>query len=227
MIKELIQKIYHSHFFSHHFHTLVHELHDELRDCQTVLDLGCGPSSPLQYCTNVRHSVGVEVFQPYLEESKRKGIHSEYTSQRIDELNYSENSFDAVILIEVIEHLPEEIGMSIIDKAKKWARKKVIISSPNGFVAQKEVDGNPYQKHLSGWDYKKMKSLGFQSRGLAGVKYIRQEVEDDTMGDNLLTSIRFRPKFFWFIIATLSQLVVYHIPRFSFGLLSIYKKSDK
>lgn len=53
------------------FPTLVYVLKQELKDWQSVLDLGCGPDSPLQYCTNVQHSVGVEAFQPYLEESKK------------------------------------------------------------------------------------------------------------------------------------------------------------
>lgn len=53
------------------------ELKRELSNCDTVLDLGCGCNSPLQYC-NTPFSVGVELFDPYLEESKKKSIHTQY-----------------------------------------------------------------------------------------------------------------------------------------------------
>lgn len=203
------------------FHTLDYCLQRELRDCETVLDLGCGPSSPLQHCKNIKRSVGVEAFRPYLEESKRKNIHSEYLDKKIEELDFPEHSFDAVILIEVLEHLPEKTGYEILEKARKWARKKVIVSSPNGFINQKAVDNNPLQKHLSGWDYGKMKKLGFRCTGLAGIKFLRQEVENETMGDDLTTSIRWKPKFFWFAVATASQIFTYFFPRLAFELFSV------
>lgn len=219
-----IKRIYHSKFFSIIFPTLVYCLQNELKDCETVLDLGCGPSSPLQFCKNIKYSLGVEAFKPYLKKTKEKGIHTEYLNEKIEKLNFPEKSFDAVIMIEVLEHLPETGGLQILARAEKWAKKKVIVSSPNGFVPQKEVDQNPYQKHLSGWDYKKMKNLGFRVKGLAGLKILRQEVQDETMGDNLMTSIKYRPRFFWFLIAALSQSLTYHFPRLSFELLSVKKK---
>jgi len=67
----LVSSIYHNKLLETIFPTLVYVLKQELKDWQSVLDLGCGPDSPLQYCTNVQHSVGVEAFQPYLEESKK------------------------------------------------------------------------------------------------------------------------------------------------------------
>ena len=67
----LVSSIYHNKLFETIFPTHVYVLKQELKDCQSVLDLGCGPDSPLQFYTNVQHSVGVEAFQPYLEESKK------------------------------------------------------------------------------------------------------------------------------------------------------------
>ena len=67
----LVSSIYHNKLLETIFPTLVYVLKQVLKDCQSVLDLGCGPDSPLQYCTNVQNSVGVEAFQPYLEESKK------------------------------------------------------------------------------------------------------------------------------------------------------------
>ena len=139
-MKKIINKLHKSKLLGTVFPTLDYCLRKNLKDCESVLDLGCGPSSPVQYCENIKYSVGVEAFQPYLEESKRKKIHTEYIERKIEEVDFPENSFDAVILIEVLEHLPEAMGFAAIEKSKKWARKKVIVSTPNGYLFQRELD---------------------------------------------------------------------------------------
>jgi len=217
----LITKLYFSGIFGSFFHTLNFCLKKELENCQTVLDLGCGPNSPIKHISGIKSSTGVEAFEPYLKESQKNKIHTKYVHSRIKDLKFPAKSFDAVIIIEVIEHLSSKEGLEIIKKAEKWARKKVIISSPNGFWPQKPVDNNPYQKHLSGWSHAKMKSLGYKTRGLAGFKFLRCQSKSTTMGDDILVSIRYQPKFFWFIIATLSQLISYYFPSLAFELFSV------
>jgi len=208
------------------FHTLNYCLCEELNDCQSVLDLGCGPSSPIQYCKSIKYSVGVEAFYPYLKQSREKGIHTTYLNKRIEDIEFEENSFDAVIMIEVLEHLSEAMGLDIINRAEKWAKKKVIVSSPNGFLEQGILDDNPLQTHLSGWDGRTMSGLGFRSRGLAGLKYLRQEVKGDTMGDDLTASIKYDPKIFWFAVAAISQIFTYYFPQYAFELISVKLKKE-
>ena len=120
----LVSTIYHNKLFETIFPTHVYVLKEELKDCESVLDLGCGPDSPLQYCMNIKHSVGVEAFLPYLEETQKREIHSEYLNKKIADLDFDENSFDAVIMLEVIEHMEESEGMEVLKKLEKWARKK-------------------------------------------------------------------------------------------------------
>jgi SAM-dependent methyltransferase len=219
-MNNLFKKLYHHPILSAVMHTLVYELQKELRDCTSVIDLGCGPSSPLQYCTGIIRSIGVEAFEPYLKQSKAKKIHTEYLNARLESLEFPDKSVDAVILIDVLEHLPEELGYKILKKAERWARKKVIVSSPNGFIEQSALDGNELQKHLSGWDYSRMKSLGYSCGGMAGPKWLRREVEGGTMGDDLLVSVRFRPRAFWFVVSTLLQPITYRLPSKAFSLFS-------
>ncbi|HDZ00225.1 MAG TPA: methyltransferase domain-containing protein [Nitrospirae bacterium] len=226
-MKDIINKIYHNKISSKIFHTLVYCLQKELKDCETVLDLGCGPSSPLQYCKNIKYSVGIEVFKPYYEKTKMKQIHTETINNEITELCFNKNSFEAVILIEVLEHLPKEEGKQILKKAEKWAKKKVIVSTPNGFIHQITLDNNPRQKHLSGWDYEIMRKLGFQLNGLAGLKCLRKESEDDIMGNDLLSPIKFKPKLFWFIILSVSQIFVYFLPIVAFELFCVKQVNDR
>lgn len=223
-MKGIINQFHQSRFLGKIFHTLDYCLQKELKNCQSVLDLGCGPSSPIQYCKNITYSVGVEAFKPYLEQSKRRRIHTKYLNKKIEAVDFPEGSFDAVIMIEVLEHLPEKTALLMLKEAEKWTKRKVIVSSPNGFIPQKAVDNNPFQKHLSGWSFKKMQALGYESRGLAGLKFLRQEVENESMGDDLTTSIRFWPRPFWFVVATLSQLITYFVPELAFELFSVKKR---
>lgn len=117
--------------------------------------------------------------------------------------------------------MPKKTGYEILKRAEKWAKKKVIVSSPNGYIPQKEVDDNHLQKHLSGWNYLEMKELGFKTRGLAGLRILRQEVQNDTMGDDLMNSIRFSPAPFWFAVTCLSQILVYFFPALGYGVFSV------
>jgi SAM-dependent methyltransferase len=222
-MKNLIDKIYHSLFFSSILRTTVFCLKKELKDCESVLDLGCGPFSPLQYAKNVKYSIGVEAFAPYMEESKKRKIHSEYIQKKVQEVDFPEKSFDAVIMIEVIEHLPKEAGFEMLKKAEKWAKKKVIVSTPNGFLPQLERDNNLLQRHLSGWELNEMKALGFICRGLSGLKSLRQEAPKVIEENDFMASIRLRPKFFWFVIATLSQLGTYPFPKYAFEIFCVRK----
>lgn len=220
-LSSLINSFYRHPILAKTFHTLVNCLQNELSNCESVLDLGCGPDSPLQYCNNIKYSVGVEIFKPYLEESKRKKIHTKYLNKDIKKVNFSENSFDAVIMIEVLEHLSKLNGEKILKNAEKWAKKKVIITTPNGFWHQKELDNNLWQSHLSGWFPKDFYQRDYRVSGLSGCKFLRRESENDTMKNDLLSPVRFRPKMFWFCVLTVSQVLVYRFPKLAFELFCV------
>lgn len=222
-MKKIIYKIYHNRFFAWLFPTTIFCLRKNLKDCESVLDLGCGPSSPLQYCENVKYSVGVEAFGPYFEESKKRKIHSEYIQKRVEDVDFPEKNFDAVIMIELIEHLPKQAGFEMLEKAGKWAKKRVIVSTPNGFLPQREKDNNLLQKHLSGWDLDEIRKLNFKCYGLSGFKSLRQEAPEEIEENDFMASIKKEPRFFWFIVATLSQALTYHFPKYAFEIFCVKK----
>lgn len=220
----LISKLYKHPVLEKLIPTQVYFLRTNLKDCESVLDLGCGPSSAVQFCGPFKRSVGVEAYAPYLKLAEEKKTHDELICKNIQDLDFPPKSFDAVIMLEVIEHMPKEMGLDVLRKAEKWARKKVIITTPNGFIAQKSLDGNPLQEHLSGWSVENMKQLGYESRGLAGVKFLRQEVQGDTMDNaDITVSIKYRPRFFWFIVSALSQMLTNHMPSLAFELFAVKK----
>ena len=225
----MINKLRKSRLLGKIIHTLDYCLQWELKDCESVLDLGCGPSSPLQYCKNIKYSIGVEAFQPYLEESKRKNIHTEYLKQRIEEVDFSLDSFDAVIMIEVLEHLTKETGLEILEKAEKWAKNKIIISTPNGYFPMGAVDSNAFQRHLSGWNIDALEKLGFKCYGVSGLKslYLKENIVHSLNNekDNIFSNIRFRPKKIFYVINGLLQVFSYYFPKKAFGLFAIKNKN--
>lgn len=221
-----IENLYHNLFLKRIFHTLIYCLERELRGCRTVLDVGCGPNSPIKYCQDIEHSLGVEPFEPYLKESKKRGIHGQYVSGKIENLEFPKKSFDAVVMLEVLEHLDKESGKKVLKKASGWAKEKVIVSTPNGFFPMGEVDNNPFQKHLSGWTVKEFSRLGFKCYGLAGIKffYFQNNQVESLINEGEAASfsnIRFKPKRLFYIINSLFQIFSYYLPEISFELLAI------
>lgn len=186
----------------------------ELKDCSRVLDLGCGPSSQLGRIKNKLkpdlYSVGVDIFDPYLEQNQSTKIHSEYVKSNIFDINFPDNSFDAVMLIDVIEHFEKQDFLNFFPKLQKIA-KKIIVLTPNGFVKQTEVDNNIHQVHLSGWSCEEMEKLGFKCFGISGLKSLR--------GECALTTIR--PIFLGNMICNLTEPFVYNKPEKAFHLLCV------
>ena len=185
-------------------------LRKELYDWNTVLDLGCGGDSPIQYC-NVSFSVGVELFESYLQKTKKKVIHNQCIKADIRKIEFKPKSFDIVVALDVLEHLTKEEGSELIKKMEKWARKKIIVFTPNGFVWQDDYDYNPFQVHKSGWDVQEFDKLGFKVFGINGWKRLR--------GYSAL--IKYRPTILWNTISNLTQKITCRNPKFAFQLLVV------
>lgn len=207
-------------------HKLEYCLQKELKNCHTVLDLGCGPSSPLKNIKNINYSVGVELFKPYLDLSKKQKIHTEYLQKNILKLDFSKNSFDAVILIEVLEHLNKKDGLKVLKLANKWANKKIIISTPNHFFPMGIVDNNQYQRHRSGWSILELKKMGFKVNGVSGLKlfYKPENKVDSLIKGKAYQNIKFKPQAFFYGLNALFQIPNYYFPIFSFGLFAVKTK---
>lgn len=227
-MKKIISLLHESQIMGKMIHTLDYCLQKELKDCESVLDLGCGSSSPLKKCNNIKYSIGVDIYSPYIQSSRLKKIHNKYIKKNITSARFKPRSFDAVLLIEVLEHLSCRDGLNILKKAELWARKKIIISTPNGFFLQNiHKDGNPWQKHMSGWSIHKLEEIGFVCKGLAGLKYLRAESDKSNKNYDLTSTIRFKPKLLWFVISTISQIITYYYPSLAFELFCVKKINGK
>ena len=204
-VGKVINPVYET-LFPHYFDKLKKELHGY----STVLDLGCGYKSPIQYC-NVPFSVGVDLHDPYLKIAKEKGIHSEYIKADILELELAPKSFDAVIALGVIEHMTKEDGYKLITKMETLGSKKIIIITSNGYLFQDGYDGNPLQEHKSGWSTEEFRDQGFRVYGEKGWKALR----------GYRGLLKYRPQFLWEVISGITQYITYFYPQLAHMLFAV------
>lgn len=176
---------------------LLRELRRTLRDCHSVLDVGCGSSSPLRTLP-AKMLVGVEGFEPALQEAKAHATHDELLLGDARGLRslLGERRFDACVALDLIEHLPKEDGWRFLDDLEYVATQRVVIFTPNGFLPQRGQ--GDLQEHLSGWTPQEMRSRGYDVIGFYGHKSLRGEYHQ----------LKHRPKVFWAVISLLSQACI-------------------
>jgi hypothetical protein len=176
--------------------SLLRELRRMLADCRTVLDIGCGCSSPLRYLS-VQELVGIEGHGPTLEAARKNRTHDEVVPGDVRKLRelFPARRFDACVALDLIEHLPKEDGWRLLADLEQLAARRIVIFTPSGFLPQKGHDD--LQEHQSGWSADEMRRAGYRVIGMHGLKSLRGEYH----------ALRHRPKAFWAVVSWLSQIV--------------------
>ncbi|WP_051309321.1 class I SAM-dependent methyltransferase [Desulfogranum japonicum] len=180
-------------------------------NCQSLLDIGCGTHSPIEkFSQKIPVTVGIDLHRQSITEARGSCIHKKYLDMDARDIGnrFSNKSFDCVIAIELIEHLAKEEAVSLLDQMEKIAKKKVIISTPNGFVPQMSHSDNRHQEHLSGFDAQEMTTMGFRVQGFNGWKKLR--------GSG--SRIKWSPKFFWFLVSRMTQLYTKSHPEYAYQI---------
>jgi SAM-dependent methyltransferase len=141
---------------------------------KTVLDLGCGDGDLARLINNKNEFeiTGVDIFGPYLKICKKEGKYQKVIKMDITKkLPFKDNSFDAVICLQTIEHVNKKAGIKLMERMEKIARKVVIVGTPVGECIQEEYDNNPHQRHLSSWNPKDFQQKGYRVYGF-GLKFV-------------------------------------------------------
>jgi 2-polyprenyl-3-methyl-5-hydroxy-6-metoxy-1,4-benzoquinol methylase len=188
-------------------------LRRNLRNMDSVLDVGCGWDSPIGRISHTFKSTGIDVYKPALNKSKKRNLHDNYVQGNVLDIGkfFKPKSFDAVIALDLIEHLNKRDALKLIASMERLARKKVLFMTPNGFTDQNDYDTNPYQVHKSGWKADEFKQLGFKVWGLRGLKYIRGNC----------ASIKYKPWIMWGILALISEYLLHFFPTYSYHLFAV------
>lgn len=211
----VIEKIYHllveKPFRLQHVRLLEREI---LGTCRSVLDVGCGNGAhTIGLKDRLDEIVGIDAFDAALEGARQRGVYTKIVSGNILELKklFPTKSFDCVVAFDVIEHLTKDDGLKLLHEMESLARKKVIVFTPNGFLPQEAIDGNVYQRHLSGWDVREMERCGYDVKGVHGLRVFLGERSEP----------RWRPRRVWKALAVATQPLVLWVPKVAFQLFCV------
>jgi SAM-dependent methyltransferase len=182
-----------------HFpNAVVRMMQAELGAMESILDVGCGSDSPLQWVRTKARKTGFDAFEPSVAQSRAKGIHDEYVVKPLENMDFAPGSFDAVIAMDLIEHFEKQASLRLVARLEQIARRKVILFTPNGFLPQTVYEDNPWQEHLCGWTVEEFEQRGYRVRGALGFKRLRGEFHLP----------RLRPHFIFERIANLSRFLL-------------------
>lgn len=134
------------------------ELLEHKRADFRVLDLGAGSGtySDLYRSRLKGHWTAVEIWEPYIEQF---GLKAKYDYIVVmDALTYLSTegrfeTFDVIFLGDMLEHLPKESAIVLIEMLKDSMTPHGItfVSVPVGEYPQEAYLGNPYEAHLATW----------------------------------------------------------------------------
>ncbi|MCX8175877.1 MAG: class I SAM-dependent methyltransferase [Candidatus Bathyarchaeota archaeon] len=189
-------------------------------DVKDVLDVACGMGICMFVLRNKgklyrSYNVGVDIFLGYLKHCKSHRIHDDCVYCDVRYLPFKEKSFDAVLCLEIIEHLAKKDGVKLLKTVEKIAKKQVVVTTPTGFQHQGECHGNPYQTHRSGYSYEELTKLGFK---------VVCHTFKGVFGEKGLASY-FPPWIRWVFIplAYLFSPLAYLRPKYSNGMIGVKK----
>jgi len=179
-------------------------LKDDLADCESILELGCGSYSPLLKIGVGARTEAVDIWDPYVIKHNQKHDYKLCWQADILTMPFPKKRYDAVVICDVFEHLPREqvLNINLYGLMEGSAKKKVIIFIMNGFVENDLADGDPYQEHISAWEPKDHIAHGYTVRGATGLRWILGKA-----------SIPKPPVFLNTRLALWSQPFIYFIPK--------------
>ncbi len=132
-----------------------------------VVDIGAGVGTykTLLESTKARW-IGIEIFAPYITEYNLKDIYEDVICSDARYMDFALlGEIDLVIAGDVIEHMPRNDAIGLLDRLKAVS-KNIIISVPIIESHQGTVNGNEYETHHYQWDYDEMLGiLNFGSNG--------------------------------------------------------------
>lgn len=184
-----------------------------LRGCDSALDVGCGPASPLRAAGFPGLLVGVDVSSSTLRAARvaDPGAMLVRADAATAGRLFRPRSFDAVVALDLIEHLEREPAFALIAALERLARRRVVLFTPNGWVPQPPAPDNPYQEHRSGFTVDDLRALGYRVRGIHGLGWLCGPYAE----------VRWRPRALWRRASDLTAPIVWRVPRLAFALLGV------
>lgn len=138
------------------------------RDIRSIIDLGCGDLWHTAWLSGVTRHIGVDIWPDQIKAATgpRSGTRRRVEQRPVygwepiegDALAFLKSCnyklVDAVLAIDIIEHLPKEEGLALLDEMPRVTKKLVICWAPLGMLKRgpynPDLTENPHQVHLWG-----------------------------------------------------------------------------
>lgn len=142
---------------------------------RTIVDLGCRDCWHTAGLPGVEQHVGVEVWKPALNRGIEKaaaGHIPNFEPVCDDALKFlslqNEGTYDAVLAIDLIEHIQPTIAGAVLHEMARVARRLTVVWTTLGMIKQgpHDVDGghNPFEQHVWGPTSEAFEALGWAVR---------------------------------------------------------------
>lgn len=137
-----------------------------------VLDAGSGKGLYGYLCRatpggEAAYVVGTDVYRPYVEFCRRYGPYDALTLTDLAQgLPFRTDSFDIVLVCDLIEHLDRDAGERLLDDVERVARERVVLTCPNGDQLRGPVEDIASEAHLSTWRSSDFRKRGYEVRGI-------------------------------------------------------------
>jgi len=132
-----------------------------------TLDIGCGTGSGLQSYSKVSSTYGCEFSEAALSHAKKRGLYR-LAKSKAEDLPFKSGSFDAVTILDVLEHLDGDIAaLSEINRILKKGGHVIINVPAHMFLWQKADDALGHKRRYSFSELKeKVENRGFRIKKL-------------------------------------------------------------
>lgn len=107
---------------------------------------------------------GVEIYGPYHEMHKKMRIYDQLYLTNALSMPIEDKTVDYSIATHVIEHTEKKDGLKLITELERVTKKRVIISTPNGYTESGPLDDNDYNNHRSAWRPREFQARGYTAR---------------------------------------------------------------
>jgi len=96
-------------------------------------------------------------------EEYSNGIHDKYTRGNVLQIEkyYKNKSFDAVVLLGLMEHLRRSEGKVFMEKLEKLPRERLLFALQT-FYSSGSASWNSYQEHIAGWYVNDFRIRGYK-----------------------------------------------------------------
>jgi hypothetical protein len=150
----------------------------------TVTDVGPGEGTYAKLFRPVHKGIwwtAIEVHKPYVAKYKLKSTktRSMYDEIHVEDARESASHLfhrDLVIFGDVLEHMPREDAVALLQKAEAAGAWNILVSLPIVEAPQGEVDGNPHEEHVHHWDADDMDDV------IGGLGGWSQSMRGETLG---------------------------------------------